>query len=375
MRKLSRQDVVDIIYGCTVLGTGGGGSLERGLEIVEGDFEAGREFILAELDEVPGEEFVACPYVCGSVSPPSPEDMIKYAGLPSMDVTEAMRAYQALEEYLGKPFFGIISTELGGENTADAFHVAAMTGKPIINADPAGRSVPELQHSTFYINNIPITPLAVATPFGDTAIINNVVNDFRAEALVRAMACVSRDMIGVADHPATGAVLRKSVIPGAIVYALEIGRALRLANEAGRDPAEAIVASGGGKVLFKGSVSDFTWDTADGFTVGEVMLEGTGAYQGRAYRIWFKNEHIISYIDGAVDVTVPDLICVLDKNGVPVTNPFYEPGMELTVFALPAPKEWTTPKGLGVFGPRSFGFDLDYVPFQKTTGGGDDGRD
>jgi hypothetical protein len=365
MRKLSRQDVVDIIYGCTVLGTGGGGTLKRGLEIVEEDFEAGREFLLAELEEVPDEEFVACPYVCGSVSPPAPEEEEKYAGLPSMDVTEAMRAFQTLEEYLGRPFFGIISTELGGENTADAFHVAAMMGKPIINADPAGRSVPELQHSTFYINNIPITPLAVATPFGDTAVINNVVDDFRAEALVRAMACVSRDMIGVVDHPATGAVLKKSVIPGAILYALEVGRALRLANETGSDPAEDIVKAGNGKVLFKGSVSDFSWNTVDGFTIGEVMLSGKGGFQGHTYRIWFKNEHIISYIDGVADVMVPDLICVLDKDGVPVTNPFYKKDMELTVFALPAPKEWTTERGLGVFGPRSFGFDLDYAPFQK----------
>ena len=365
MRKLSKQDVIDIIYGCTVLGTGGGGSLEGGLNLLEGDFKSGRDFILAELDEVPDDEYVACPYVCGSVSPLTPEEEKRYAGLPSMDVTEAMRAFQAMEEYFDRPFFGIISTELGGENTADAFHIAAMTRKPIINADPAGRSVPELQHSTFYINNVPISPLAVATPFGDTAIINNVVDDFRAEALVRAMACVSKNMIGVVDHPAKGAVLKRSVIPGAITYALEVGRALRLANESGRDPAEDIIAAGNGKMLFKGTVSDFSWDTVDGFTVGEVKLQGIDRYRGHTYRVWFKNEHIISYRDEKVDVTVPDLICVLDKRGVPVTNPYYEKGMELTVFALPAPKEWKTDKGLSVFGPRAFGFDVDYIPLRK----------
>jgi len=365
MRKLSRQDVIDIIYGCTVLGTGGGGSLEGGLKILEEDFQAGREFILVPLDEVPDDAYVACPYVCGSVSPLTPEEEAKYAGLPSMEVTEAMRAFQALEEYMGKPFFGVISTELGGENTADAFHVAAMTGKPIIDADPAGRSVPELQHSTFFINDVPICPIAVATPFGDTAIINNVVNDFRAEALVRAMACVSKNMIGVVDHPTTGAVLKRSVIPGAISYALEVGRALRLANEAGKDPAEEIIRAGNGKLLFKGKVSDYSWDTVDGFTVGEVQLSGTGRFQGQAYRVWFKNEHIISYLNGEIDVTVPDLICVLDGKGIPVTNPYYEIGMELTVFALPAPKEWTTERGLKVFGPRAFGFDRDYIPFRR----------
>jgi DUF917 family protein len=365
MRKLSKQEVVDIIYGCTVLGTGGGGSLQAGLDLITQDFDAGREFMLAGLDEVPDDEFVASPYVCGSVSPLTPEEEARYAGLPSLDITEAMRAFQAMESYFGKPFFGIISTELGGENTADALHIAAMTGRPIIDADPAGRSVPELQHSTFYINDVPMTPIAVATSFGDTAIITNVANDFRAEALIRAMACVSKNTIGVVDHPATGAVLKKSVIPHMISYALTIGRALRLANENGEDAAQAIANEADGKTLFRGNVTDFSWDTIDGFTIGEVQLEGTGDDLNHTYRIWFKNEHIISYRDGAVDVTVPDLICVVGGNGVPVTNPYYEKSRELVVFALPAPQEWTTEKGLAVFGPKSFGFDVEYRPFER----------
>jgi DUF917 family protein len=364
MRKLSKQDVTDIIYGCTILGTGGGGSLEGGLGIVEDDFKNGREFILASLDEVGDEDMVAVSYVCGAISPFTPEEEAKYAGLPKMEVTEAVRSFQALEEYFGKPFYGVISTELGGENTADAFHVAALMGKPIIDGDPAGRSVPGLQHTTFYINDVPIVPMAIATPFGDTAVLNHVVDDFRAEALVRAMACVSKNTIGVADHPVKGSVLKKSVIPGAITYALEVGRALRKANEEGRDPSESIIKAQNGKLLFRGKVSDFKWDTVDGYTVGEVNIAGTGGYDGHDYRVWFKNEHIISYLDGKPDVTVPDLICVLDGEGVPVTNPYYEKGQDLVVFALPAPELWKTKRGLDVFGPKSFGFDVEYKPFE-----------
>lgn len=365
MRVLKRQEVIDIIYGCTILGTGGGGTLEGGIEIVEKDFEEGREFILADLNEVPDEEIVACPYVCGSISPLSEEEEKKYAGLPGMEVTEAMKSFQTLEEYFGKPFYGVISTELGGENTADAFHVAALLGKPIIDADPAGRSVPELQHSTFYINDVPITPLAVATPFGDTAVINNVVNDLRAEDLVRAMACVSKNIIGVTDHPVKGSILKKSVIPSAITYSLNIGKALREANEKGKDAAVAITEAAGGKILFRGEVKDYSWETLDGFTVGDVTMDGEGEFEGHEYKVWYKNEHILSYRDGEVDVTVPDLICIIDSEGVPVTNPYYEKGQRLTIFALPAPKEWTTKRGLEVFGPRSFGFDIDYVPFTE----------
>ncbi len=365
MKVLTKQEVIDIICGCTVLGAGGGGTLERGIAIVEEDFEAGREFILADISEVPDDEMVAAPYVCGSVSPLTPEEKAKYADLPSMEVTEAVRSFQVLEEYYGKEFYGVISIELGGENTADAFHVAALMGKPIIDADPAGRSVPELQHTTFYINDVPITPLAIATPFGDTAIINNVVNDLRAEELVRAMSVASRNTIGVTDHPVNGETLKRSVIHNAITYSLKVGKAVREANETGKDPAVAICEAVDGKVLFRGVVKEHTYDTVDGFTVGNTTLDGEGEYEGHEYKVWYKNEHILSYRDGEVDVTVPDLICIIDSKGVPVTNPFYEKGQRLTIFALPAPKEWTTERGLEVFGPKSFGFDIEYVPFNE----------
>jgi hypothetical protein len=47
---------------------------------------------------------------------------------------------------------------------------------------------------------------------------------------------------------------------------------------------------------------------------------------------------------------------------VPVTNPYIEAGMRVTVVGLPAPEEWKSEKALKVFGPKSFGFDFDYKP-------------
>ncbi len=46
----------------------------------------------------------------------------------------------------------------------------------------------------------------------------------------------------------------------------------------------------------------------------------------------------------------------------PITNPYYEKGQAIDVFALPAPKEWRTERGLSVLGPKAFGLDVDYRP-------------
>ena len=48
---------------------------------------------------------------------------------------------------------------------------------------------------------------------------------------------------------------------------------------------------------------------------------------------------------------------------MPQLNPFARVGEQVAVTALPAPAEWTTQRGLEVFGPRSFGYDVDYKPY------------
>ncbi len=94
-----------------------------------------------------------------------------------------------------------------------------------------------------------------------------------------------------------------------------------------------------------------------------MHLKGLDSYEGETYRIWFKNENLISYRNDKYDVTCPDLICIFDETGMPVTNPDAKVGMELTVIALPAPEIWKSEAGLACFGPKTFGFDVEYTPF------------
>ena len=366
MNKLIRQDLYDILYGCTILGTGGGGDLNKGIHLIDKALDAGKEFKLIDLEDLPDDALVVCPYICGSISPLTKEEEKKYANLPRIKEEPGLMAYKVMEEYIGKKFYGVISSELGGESTALAFYVAALSGNYIVDADPAGRSVPELQHSTFFINRLPINPMAVANEFGDVVIVKDVVDDFRAETLVRSLAIVSKNNVAVVDHLASGKELKKAVIPGAISYALKIGRAYRKAKKKNNDLALEIAKAGNGYMLFRGRVKDFQWEDKDGFTLGNTYIEGEDDYVGSEYKIWFKNENIIAWRDRKIDVTVPDLICMIcDDKKEPLTNPNYEIGMRISIIGLPAPKEWRTNEGLKVFGPRHFGYDIEYVPIER----------
>ena len=90
-------------------------------------------------------------------------------------------------------------------------------------------------------------------------------------------------------------------------------------------------------------ISDYTCETRDGFNFGEIHLKGEGDYTDEAYRIRLKNENIISYRNGEVDVIAPHLICMINGEGNPMTTPNFEVGDKMTVIALPSPEIWTTP--------------------------------
>lgn len=228
MRELKKQDMIDILYGCAVLGTGGGGPLEEGLAMMQKHFDNDEVLQLISLDELPDDEYVVTPYGCGA---PSATGMNpKFKDLEVSEVVPSVLAMEALEEALGKKIYAVGSTELGGANTAEALHAALEKGVPLLDADPAGRSVPELQHSTYYVKGVPIYPMGVATRFGEKIVIQNVQNDLRAEDIVRAIAVASDNMVGVADHANVGKVIKESLIPDMITYAQEIGQVLREAK-------------------------------------------------------------------------------------------------------------------------------------------------
>lgn len=362
MKELDFKAIADTLYGCTILGTGGGGDPARGLALVKVEIDAGRRFLLIDLDELDDNALACSPYFTGSTAPVPPEREARFARLPRAPEPEAYLAMRALEDHLGEKMAATVSIEYGGLNTAVAMATAARAGIPFVDADAAGRAVPDLQFSTYYVRGLPIFPLGLATRFGETAVLPKVVDDFRAEDMVRALAVVSGGMIATADHPTRARDLKAgAVIKGALSYARAVGRARREAQEAGRDALPAILEAGRGSLMFEGALTaDPKWEDRDGFVFGEMAIAGAGRYSGSAYRVWFKNENLIAWRDGQVDVTAPDLICVLERETArPVNNPYVKKGTEVAVLAFPAPKEWLTPRGLEILVPRFFGFDFE----------------
>lgn len=360
MKELSRQNLVDMLTGCVIMGTGGGGELSLGLQYIDQALAAGKRFRLLDLDDVPDECLICTPYLLG--------ELIADTGLAGSNEgaqgePPIMKAVKRMQDYVGKPFYGAVACELGGENTAIPAFVAAMTDGFLIDADAAGRAVPEITHSTYYLNGLDASPIVLANQAGECFVCENIPDDQRAEEIVRSLAQASNNDVSVVDHALPAGQLRHALIKGTVSQALRLGQRFREAKQAGADIADAVARCGGGYVGFSGRVSHFNLESESGFSVGALELAGEGKWSGQHYRIEIKNENMASWLDGELHVTIPELICLinLDEQSV-LTNINHAEGMAIAVIILPAPAPFTTRSGLDIFGPAYLGLESPYRP-------------
>lgn len=361
MKQLNRQDLEDVLLGAVILGAGGGGDIAEGRAMIDAGFAAGKTFDLVSIDEVPDDAIICTPYLLGAITPLTPEEEHLYAGLRNGETDPLLQAYAEFQDHLGQEFFGTTACELGGSNTAAAFFPAVMNGHKIIDADPAGRAVPEITHSTYYLAGLPAAPIYAVNQFGESFLIDKVKDDQRAETLVRALSQVSRNTIAAIDHALPMCVLRDVLIPGTISKAMQLGVICRSAMASGTNGAAAVAKAGNGAVVFEGTASSVTYKTDQGFTVGQIALTGGGGFSGQAMAISVKNENMACWLDDVVFATVPDLICLFDtETGMPVANPDVTPDQSIAVVILPAPEPFKSEKGLSIFGPTYAGVNADF---------------
>ncbi len=366
-RLLGPVEVSDLCEGATVLGTGGGGSPELGLSILNRLLELGKEIRLISVEEVPDDEIVVHPSMVGSIAPSksSKEDMEAYASKILSQEGPLLTGLRGLEEILSKKVYATMPVEIGGYNTPIAAILAGLAGLAFVDADTIGRSKPELMMQTYTIHNVPITPMVLTDMQGNSVIVRRVASFKDAEKIARVLAVVGGTTTAV-RCPVRGDVLKRTVIPGGVSKAIEIGRARREAEAHHEDPVRAVISASGGMEFFRGEVDRFEWEDREGFLWGTITCRGEKQFEGHELKVWLKNENLISWLDGKAYVLTPDLICILDsKTGKPVTNSNMKEGMEVIIFGIPSHPFWRTEKAIDLVSPRHFGFDIPYTPMEK----------
>jgi len=369
MRSLTREEVEDLLIGAKILGTGGGGQIEWVRPMIEEVYAKGKQFRLVSPQEIPDNEIVV---ITGAVGGGVPEEVKrKVAKLPRIDEKPELLATKVLAEYIGKKPYAYLASEIGAGNTVVPMYVATLTEGFVVDGDCCGRAKPEMCISTTNIKGLPLTPLSIVTPFGDTMILKRAVDDYRVEDICRYMAIVSGGLCGVARCPVEGRDIRNSIVPNSVSEVIDIGKKVREARESGDSPVEVLIEALNGFKLFYGKVKSFERKEEGGFMWGNIKISGAEDYKQHELKIWFKNEFLISWKDGKPFVTCPDTICVVDANsseGLSNWGGDFKKDREVVVIGRKAHELWRTEKGLELFSPRHFRFNIEYTPIESIVG-------
>jgi len=356
MRLLQVEDMRDLAVGAAILGTGGGGDPYIGMLLAEQVIREYGPVRMIGLDELKDDDFGASVAYVGA-----PVVMIEKL----MGVADMVKAFKALERYMGRTLTAVVSAEIGGANSIVPVGVAAALGIPLLDADGMGRAFPEIPLVIWTLHGLSATPMTMADEKGNSIVIETIDNHW-TERFARSVATDMGAVASTALYPASGPDLRRASVPGSVSRVIQIGKAIREAQAAHRNTVEAALEVTGGVRLFKGKITDVLRRILGGYARGECTIEGLGDFKGQKMAIHFQNENLIAYVNETPVAVVPDLITVLDSDtGEAVTTEHLRYGYRVDVIGIPCYHEWRTPEGIALGGPGHFGYDVQYTPVER----------
>jgi len=375
MRELSRRNLEDYVIGAGILGCGGGGGPVGGLAQIEEAFKKGLKFQLADISELPKDKRLSIiSGVGGGVSKEDRDRVAPYrekvSNAEDARVQRLKKVDKEMTDYIRDQIYSYIASETGPGNGVMPLYLNALLGKPCVDGDGCGRAKPEMGLSLTHVAGIPITPIVMVTPFDETVIVKSVVDDYRGEDITRFVAVASGGSVTAARCPARVEEYKKGIAAGQVSRCIKIGEAITKARSKGASPTEAFQKEAKAFKLFEGEVESLEMVGKGGFNWGDWYIKGKEGFKGKRLRVWLKNENLVSWLDDKPYAVCPDLICIVDSETSEGVSNFvgggtsYK-GKNVTVFGIPALKQWRTKKGIEIFGPKHFGFDMEFKPVEE----------
>lgn len=318
MRTLTHDDIRPAVIGGTILGGGGGGHIDMGLELGNAALATG-DVKLATIDELPDDALVA---ICAGVGAPGAPG----AALTASDFETSLTHLNAELERRGvRPVSALASNENGAMGTVNGWLQAAVTGLPVVDSPCNGRAHPTAVMGSLGLHrDASFTSLAgfaggPQAQYSEGVVVGSLETTSKA---LRALSIVSGGMIAVARNPVPARFLAEHGAPGAIAQAIGVGRAHADGGIAG------VSRYLSGRVVAHGPVTNLHIGQVSGFDVGHLQVGDT--------HLTFVNEYMDAVGSGEPIAKFPDLIMTFDAaSGLPLVSAHLAEGRLVDVLVAP----------------------------------------
>ncbi|MBI0579483.1 DUF917 domain-containing protein [Neobacillus cucumis] len=366
-KVIDRRSIEEITLGASILATGGGGNPKIGLLWALKVLDEGKAIVMIDPEDVPDDILVACPTPLGS-------SIVLTEKPPKADV--CTHAIAKLEHYLGQKVQALIPLECGGVASTITYAVAGELGLPIIDADGMGRAFPELQMTSWATHGVHPTPTVSCDDRMNVTVIDTKEDHLMAESIARKTSMSYGGISWIATYPMRGSDVKRTSIINSQSIAWDVGKSVLSARKEHVNPADQILTDLkekyhlSGYKVFNGKITDirreFGGEMQKGFSLGQLKIEGLNEDKGKVATLDFQNEWLNLIVDGQIECTTPDLIIIVDtETGEPIRTDIVKYGYRGTILLLAAQDRMRTENGIKTFGPRYFGYDLDYIPVEE----------
>ena len=332
MRKLTKPQAVQAVLGGAILGGGGGGLLNQGMEAAEQAFSYTDALMLLDPDDLPDTAVVANVSTLGAPSAFDAHLTPEHWKTALKDFTEAC----------GCEISGFTSCENGAASTANGWLLSALTGIPLVDAPSNGRAHPTGTMGSIGLNTLNEYVSIQASCGGREEKYTEVTARGALASVshvIRQSAVAAGGMTGVVRNPVSVSYLKKHAAVGAISYAIRLGK---LYQEAGREGMEALLTAlkkeYDARLLIRGTIEQYAIKMQGGYDVGTFTVRDRDHSQEIQLMFW--NEFMTAEgEDGTRLATFPDLIFTLDaENGEVVSTAQASDGRDIYALIIPKAK-------------------------------------
>lgn len=359
MKYIEYDWIKPLFWGSIFLGSGGGGKTNNIALLCEELFSKGVNIPLLDIEDLDENKTFAAVGLIGS---PEVIDDFYCTG------HEGMAALDKLKAMIGTEVEGIFTLECAGVNVLYPILVASLLKVPLIDGDSIGRAFPELQMTTFHLNNQSLAPFVLSNTRQNIYEFNHM-DHFLLDLNIRHILSDADHVGFFAACPSKGRHLKRILIPRTLSLTYEIGKIFMEGSTYEEIMNNLIMTTknsiyGACIELFVGEIENI--ETVEIKNWQSVYLKGIKQNKGEVFQILTQNENLIAYKNNTLAAMVPDLISLINLDTLmPLSNNDLTKGMKVGVIGMPAPLVWKTTHALNIVGPQCFGYKSPYKSLEE----------